>query len=173
MADIVTQLQDEVNALCCLMWNYTGMLQRDAPPISVRGEKLMGTGETAEGGGEASSGAGASANGGLQPQTMEQAQQMAEAIMHASNRVNDMVEALPDIQIDEDKQLEQLRELQRQNDALGAELAREIEHTDEELKRMRGILTAVTDEALMTTNRTGSSQLPSEGNPPHTRYPVD
>ena len=38
--DIVTQLQEEVNSLSSLYWNHTGILQRDAPPLSV-GEEAV------------------------------------------------------------------------------------------------------------------------------------
>lgn len=34
MNDAVGQLQEEMNHLCALMYNYTGSLQRDAPPVS-------------------------------------------------------------------------------------------------------------------------------------------
>lgn len=38
MNDAVGQLQEEVNHLCALMYNYTGSLQRDAPPVSLRND---------------------------------------------------------------------------------------------------------------------------------------
>ena len=33
MADSVTQLQDQINTLCQLMFNYAGTLQRDAKAV--------------------------------------------------------------------------------------------------------------------------------------------
>jgi mediator of RNA polymerase II transcription subunit 21 len=33
MADSVTQLQNQINTLCQLMFNYAGTLQRDAKPV--------------------------------------------------------------------------------------------------------------------------------------------
>jgi len=38
MADSVTQLQEQINTLCQLMYNYAGSLQRDAKPVRKRRE---------------------------------------------------------------------------------------------------------------------------------------
>lgn len=39
-ADLVTQLQAQVQRLLSLLYNFTGSLQRDAAPQSVHGEPL-------------------------------------------------------------------------------------------------------------------------------------
>ena len=39
-ADLVTQIQDHLNALCSMFFNFSGALQRDAPPARVADEAL-------------------------------------------------------------------------------------------------------------------------------------
>lgn len=41
MADVLTQLQDQTNLLCSRLFNFLGALQRDAPPVSVKGEGVL------------------------------------------------------------------------------------------------------------------------------------
>lgn len=49
MNDVVGQLQEEMNHLCALMYNYTGSLQRDAPPVSCKKDADRGRPRTQKG----------------------------------------------------------------------------------------------------------------------------
>ena len=40
VVDLVTHIQGETSALCAHFFNFTGSLQRDAPPSSLGGEPL-------------------------------------------------------------------------------------------------------------------------------------
>ncbi|KAK3248333.1 hypothetical protein CYMTET_42200 [Cymbomonas tetramitiformis] len=125
--DIVTQIQEEVNSLASLFWNYTGILQRDAPPIAVGDEEIP------------------SKEGDMK----EQADQMATAIVGTAKTVDKLIDGLPHINASADQQISTLARLQEENDALGRELAAEMQKTDEELRRVRAIYRVVTDELLM------------------------
>lgn len=39
-AELLTQLQDQLNSISVLFVDYVGTLQRDAPPVSVGGEAV-------------------------------------------------------------------------------------------------------------------------------------
>lgn len=125
--DIVTQIQEEVNSLASLFWNYTGILQRDAPAIAVGGEE----------------------NPSKEGDMKEQADQMATAIVGTAKTIDKLIDGLPPINASADQQISTLARLQEENDALGRELAAEMEKTDEELRRVRAVYRVVTDELLI------------------------
>ena len=49
VVDLVTHIQGETTALCAHFFNFTGSLQRDAPPVSLAGEPLAAASQPASG----------------------------------------------------------------------------------------------------------------------------
>eukprot|EP00976_Prorocentrum_cordatum_P067540 1178787-Prorocentrum_minimum.AAC.2 len=129
--DIVTQLQEEVNSLSSLYWNYTGILQRDAPPLSV-GEETVPIDPTYE-----------------SQRLHEESTKMAKAVVDATKLVDSLASYLPPIDPNGDFQLAQLDVLQKKNDELEKELLEELELADSELKRVHALYKLVTDEVLL------------------------
>ena len=129
--DIVTQLQEEVNSLSTLYWNYTGILQRDAPPLSV-GEETVAVDSANE-----------------SQRLREESSKMAKAVVDATKLIDSLASNLPPIEPNGDNQLAQLDDLQKRNDELEKELLEELELADTELKRVQGLYKLVTDEVLL------------------------
>mmetsp|Transcript_44523 Transcript_44523/g.74289 ORF Transcript_44523/g.74289 Transcript_44523/m.74289 type:complete len:135 (+) Transcript_44523:211-615(+) len=129
--DIVTQLQDEVNSLSTLYWNYTGILQRDAPPLAV-GEEAVPTDAAHE-----------------SQRLVEECKRMATAVVDATKLIDTLASNLPPIKPNGEAQLARIDELQKQNEELEKELVEELELADIELKRVQALYKLVTDEALL------------------------
>jgi hypothetical protein len=80
--DVVSQLQEEVTALSTLYWNYTGILQRDAPAIPLAAEPLLAPrAPHAEGAGTTLA--------------ADEPQRMAHAVVEAARRIETLADALP------------------------------------------------------------------------------
>mmetsp|Transcript_6425 Transcript_6425/g.40139 ORF Transcript_6425/g.40139 Transcript_6425/m.40139 type:complete len:136 (+) Transcript_6425:2771-3178(+) len=92
MNDVVGQLQEEVNHLCALMYNYTGSLQRDAPPASL---------------GDEPAGSGPVPNYDVPKETRG----MAKAVVQASKTIDEIIRTLPPID-SEEEQVQRILELQ-------------------------------------------------------------
>mmetsp|Transcript_15449 Transcript_15449/g.29805 ORF Transcript_15449/g.29805 Transcript_15449/m.29805 type:complete len:145 (-) Transcript_15449:1849-2283(-) len=135
--DLVTQLQEEVSALHALMWNYTGVLQRDAPPASLSGEPLLSE--------RAANGLGAA---DIKTAADEPAR-MAEAVVSSVKRIDALAARLPPIDSDPNAQSARLAALQARNEALARELETEIANADKALAETRELYTEVTDEILL------------------------
>lgn len=89
-SDLVTQIQDHLNGLCSMFYNFTGALQRDAAPRPVADEPAP----------EAS---------GSHPK--HNVKEMAGQLAQASKQLDDMIGQLPAIDRTEDEQLQALTHL--------------------------------------------------------------
>lgn len=91
--DVVTQLQEEVSVLSQHYWNFTGILQRDAPAVPLAAEPLLApraTGAT----GVAVEASGTTALPANEPQ------RMAKAVVDSVRRIEQLASALPQEQGD-------------------------------------------------------------------------
>ncbi|GMH42587.1 hypothetical protein BSKO_10506 [Bryopsis sp. KO-2023] len=143
MADYVTRLQNEVNGMCSLFFNFAGALQRDAPKASVGGETIT------------------------QESTFnveEQSKMMADQLMEASREIDRIVSKLPPLgrstQDRQKKIVEMWKEKIALEEALKAE-AEELEMVMSELREVHGTLV----EDIVTENAESSeSESDSEKN---------
>ncbi len=115
------------------------MQQRDAPPVSVRGEPVdpvVGTQNTAS-----------------------QVGAMAEQIVSASKALDDLIAHLPDISTSEEEQLEAIVDLQMENESLGAELREMQRAAQGELQSVQAVFGVLADDALQRQSQ--EAQRPS------------
>ncbi|BDA41651.1 probable mediator of RNA polymerase II transcription subunit 21 [Coccomyxa sp. Obi] len=126
--DLVTQLQDQLSVLCSLFFNFTGALQRDAPPVSVRGEPVDPIANAQD--------------------TPAQVGAMAEQIVSASKVLDDLIAHLPDISATEEDQLEAIVNLQLENDKVGDELRDMQKVAEFELQKVQAVFGILADDAL-------------------------
>mmetsp|Transcript_10932 Transcript_10932/g.30914 ORF Transcript_10932/g.30914 Transcript_10932/m.30914 type:complete len:133 (-) Transcript_10932:111-509(-) len=129
MGDIVTQIQDQLNLLCSTMFNLTGTLQRDAPPLSLDGEP-----------------AAPSPVPGFN--TKEATEAMAAQISEASKLVDTLVRSLPDTETSEE-QLRRIAALQEENELVGQELDSELEKADRQLAELQDMFALLADRKLL------------------------
>ncbi|CAL8460579.1 g108 [Coccomyxa elongata] len=126
--DLVTQLQDQLSALCSLFFNFTGALQRDAPPVSVRGEPVEPVVNAQD--------------------TPAQVGAMAEQVVTASKVLDDLIAHLPDISATEEDQLEAIINLQIKNDKVGVELRDMQKAAHFQLQKVQALFGVLADDAL-------------------------
>eukprot|EP00884_Botryococcus_braunii_P000814 jgi/Botrbrau1/10733/Bobra.180_2s0004.1 len=98
-ADVVTQIQDHLNALVSSFFNFTGALQRDAPPVSIRGGTVVRNAKEIDVG--------------------EQTAFMAKQIATQSRILEELITRLPDLSLSEEQQLEAIAAAQLANEAEG------------------------------------------------------
>lgn len=112
-ADLVTQIQQQINRLCFLFFNDVGSLQRDAPPSSVRGEPVKAT-----------------SNYDVDKTTAEMADQLAQAVPPLLG----LIDRLPDVQQREEDAVKELAALQQQADALDEQLRSALQDAEAQLQ---------------------------------------
>lgn len=126
--DLVTQLQDQLSLLCSLFFNFTGALQRDAPPVSVRGEPVESVVNAQD--------------------TPAQVGAMAEQVVSASRVLDELIANLPDISATEEDQLKTIVNLQVENDRIGVELRNMQKAAQVELQKVQALFGVLADDAL-------------------------
>ena len=89
-ADLVTQIQDHLNGLCSMFFNFAGALQRDAAPVSVAGEPAPE----------------APAN-----RQKHDIKEMATQIAQASKQLDELIGRLPSLTQTEQEQLQDIAKL--------------------------------------------------------------
>lgn len=127
--DIVTQIQDHLNALLSSFFNFAGALQRDAPPASVKGEEVV-----------------RNAN---QNDVEEQMDFMAKHLVKQSKLLEDLIRMLPDLQESEMQQLEAIASAQATNDSLGDSLEQDLHLAQRELLRAQDLFGILADDRLL------------------------
>ena len=103
-------------------------LQRDAPPVSVRGETVEPAAASQE--------------------TIAQIQPMAEQIVGASKTLDSLIQHLPDISDTEQEQLERIAALLAENEAVGSELREVQRQAAGQLMRVQALYGALADAEL-------------------------
>jgi hypothetical protein len=172
-SDLITQIQEELSALCSMLFNFTGavqvicyrywwcvhgtpkvsslsktkrlrpgcslQMQRDAPPVSVRGEAVE--------------------PGAASQDTISQIQPMAEQIVGASKQLDQLIKHLPDIPDTEEEQLSRIAAVLAENEAVGSELREVQRQAANQLSRVQALFGVLADAEL----RKRSSQAASDG----------
>lgn len=118
--DVVTEAQQQLLVLCSHFFATVGSLQRDAPPLSVKGEALLAPPVAA------------------QAPISEQTKPMAQQVIEASKRLEKLILELPDSVQTEEQQMHRLESLQQQHTQAGIELSAALQEA-------QGSLAAVQD----------------------------
>ncbi|KAL2475600.1 Mediator of RNA polymerase II transcription subunit 21 [Abeliophyllum distichum] len=134
LMDIISQLQEQLNAIASLAFNTFGTLQRDAPPVRL------------------------SPNYPEPPTTMaaeddatdlaEQPKLVSAELVKAAKQFDALVAALPLSEGGEEAQLKRIAELQDENDAIGQELQKQLETAEKELKQVQELFSQAADNCL-------------------------
>lgn len=140
--DIVTQIQDHLNALLSSFYNFAGALQRDAPPASVKGEEVV-----------------RNAN---QSDVQEQMDFMAKHLVKQSKLLEELIGKLPDLRESELQQLEAIASAQATNDDMGNSLGEDLQLAQKEQFRAQDLFGILADNRLLAPD-SQFSQEPSNG----------
>ncbi len=125
----VTQLQSELHRLSELFFGTVGELQRDAPPVSVKGEELVeppSTSYSAE----------------------ERAKGFAQELAQASRNLEQFIDGLPG-PVDEAGQLRRIAALQDESHAMDEELRLERARSEGKLRQVHEMYAALAEGQLM------------------------
>ncbi|KAK6932327.1 Mediator complex, subunit Med21 [Dillenia turbinata] len=142
--DIISQLQEQVNAVAAAAFNTFGTLQRDAPAVRLSPNYPEPP-------------AGPTPNPNPNPNVnptedaanvTEQSKVMSAALVKAAKQLDALVAALPISEGGEEAQLKRIAELQAENDAVGQELQRQLEAAENELKLVQELFSQATDNCL-------------------------
>ncbi|XP_038712023.1 mediator of RNA polymerase II transcription subunit 21 [Tripterygium wilfordii] len=131
--DIISQLQEQVNAIAADAFNTFGALQRDSP--SVRLSPNYPEPPPANPTEDATSFA-------------EQPKIMSAALVKAAKQFDALVAALPLSEGGEEAQLKRIAELQAENDAVGQELEKQLEAAEKELKLVQELFGQASDNCF-------------------------
>lgn len=128
--DVVTEAQQQLLLLCSHFFATVGSLQRDAPPLSVKGEAL------------------------LAPPTApspisEQTKTMAQQVIGASQRLEKLVLELPDTVQTEEHCLDRLEDLQQQHTQAGLELTAALQEAQSSLAEVQDCFAGLADSVLL------------------------
>ncbi|KAK4485095.1 hypothetical protein RD792_007704 [Penstemon davidsonii] len=132
--DIITQLQEQVNAIASIAFNTFGTLQRDAPPVQLSPNypEPPANSNAAE---DAAS-------------LADQPKLLSAELVKAAKQFDALVSALPLTEGGEEAQLKRIEELQAENDAIGQELQKQLEAAEKELKQVQELFGQATDNCL-------------------------
>lgn len=131
-ADIVTQIQDHLNALVSSFFNFTGALQRDAPPVNVKG--------------------GTVARNANQIDVGEQTAFMAKQIATQSRILEELITKLPDLSLSEAQQLNAIAAAQLADEEEGIILGQQLSFAEKELSTVQDLFGILADSRLLKQN---------------------
>ncbi|KAL3145300.1 hypothetical protein ABBQ38_001563 [Trebouxia sp. C0009 RCD-2024] len=128
--DVVTEAQQQLLVLCSHFFATVGSLQRDAPPLSVKGEALLAAVTT--------------------PSAInEQTRTMAQQVIEASTRLEKLLLELPDTLQTEEQCLDRLEVLQQQHTQAGVELAAALQEAQMSLAEVQDCFAGLADVLLL------------------------
>ncbi len=123
--DMISQLQDHLSGVCLLFVNFTGAIQRDAPPVSV-------------------------GNHAVEPELLKvdrtklpDTKELAGDLLQAFKTLDILISQVPNLQQTENHQLQEIAALQDQNDNLAMELRQQaaaVEKTQQQVQELYGSL---------------------------------
>mmetsp|Transcript_4569 Transcript_4569/g.7078 ORF Transcript_4569/g.7078 Transcript_4569/m.7078 type:complete len:148 (+) Transcript_4569:33-476(+) len=138
MASVLTQIQDEVDRFTGQLFTSVGVLQRDAPPSTVAGEKCpLSVAQV----GDASKPA--VDNSDIHKQAKEFAIEMARTL----KRIDVLIDALPTI-TSPSSQIEQLTLLREEDRQASEYLSNVVKQADELLSTLRDVSRRISDDVL-------------------------
>ncbi|KAL3144903.1 hypothetical protein ABBQ32_003412 [Trebouxia sp. C0010 RCD-2024] len=128
--DVVTEAQQQLLVLCSHFSATVGSLQRDAPPLSVKGEPLLAAVRT--------------------PFSInEQTRTMAQQVIEASTRLEKLLLELPDTVQTEEQCLDRLKVLQQQHAQAGLDLAAALQEAQMLLAEVQDCFGGLADIMLL------------------------
>ena len=128
--DSVTEAQQQLLVLCSHFFATVGSLQRDAPPLSVKGEPLLAP------------------PAATQPSISEQTKNMAQQVIEASRRLEKLILELPGSVQPEEEQLDGLESLQQQHTQAGVELSAALQEAHNSLAKVQDCFAELVDKQL-------------------------
>ena len=138
--DVVTEAQQQLLVLYSHFFATVGSLQRDAPPVSVKGETLLAPLVA------------------TQPLIREQTKTMAQQVIAASKRLENLIQELPDSMQTEEVQLDRLESLQQQHTQAGVELNAALQDAQGSLVKVQDCFAELVDKQLGCDGAMNSNQ---------------
>lgn len=188
--DLVSELQNQVTALCGNLFNFLGALQRDAPPVSVRGEGVLASGGALDvevGGGTrlaqnrcsarlVNYPAGARSHPApsappLPLPLQAQTELMAQELLESFSALERLIQRLPATDRAEEAQVREIVALQQANAAASEELRGELAAAQARLVQLQDAFALLADAQLArggwgpASVAAGAAQ-PAGGGPP-------
>lgn len=123
--DLITQVQETLDRLSVSLFSTTGALQRDAQPVSVRGEpspKIDGQGSS-----------------------QDMAVHWAAELLELSKAVDNLLQKFPAVDTTEEEELGRVAAAIEANNRVGDELRGELEITEKLLTQVRSLHAALAD----------------------------
>ena len=119
-ADLVTQIQQQINRLCFLFFNDVGSLQRDAPPVSIRGEPVT-------------------TSNGSSYDVDKQATEMADQLAQSVPPLLALIDRIPDTSETEDDAIAEIATLQQQAQELDTQLRGALKGAEAQLRDAQAV----------------------------------
>ncbi|XP_039139505.1 mediator of RNA polymerase II transcription subunit 21 [Dioscorea cayenensis subsp. rotundata] len=129
--DIISQLQDQVNAIAAIAVDIFGTLQKDAPPVRLSPNYPEPPANPSD----------------ENVNIPELTKTMSGALVQAAKKFDTLVSALP-LSGGEEAQLKRIAELQAENEVVGLELQKQLEAADQELKQVQELFNQAADNCL-------------------------
>lgn len=129
-SDTVTEAQRQLAVLCSHIYATIGALQRDAPPLAVKGEPLLGDPSS------------------LQTPISEQTRVMAQQVVQASKQFEKLVSSLPDELEPESQQLATLQDLQQKHTEASQALEQSLQQAQDTLIEVQDAFADTADRQL-------------------------
>ena len=134
--DTVTEAQRQLAVLGSHFYATIGALQRDAPPLPVKGEPLLGNPSS------------------LQTPISEQTRVMAQQVVQASKQFENLVLSLPDQLEPESQQLATLQDLQRKHTEASQALEQSLQQAQDILVEVQDAFADNADRQLQAGRNT-------------------
>ncbi len=132
--DTVTEAQQQLSVLCSHFFATIGSLQRDAPPLTVKGEPVQAPTTT------------------LETPISEQTQTMAQQVIQSSKQLEKLLMQLPARVEPQQVQLTSLQQLLQQHTAAGAALDAALHQAQEHLSQVQDCFAEVADKHLQRSD---------------------
>ncbi|KAK9813939.1 hypothetical protein WJX73_005732 [Symbiochloris irregularis] len=125
--DLITQIQDHLNDLCAMFFNFAGSLQRDAAAVAVGEEQVPD-----------------------QPVGVPKhdIKAMATQIVQASKQLDELICQLPELSLTEGQQLDKISRVKSASESQGQELREAVQLAEGRLALVQDMFAALADEVL-------------------------
>jgi mediator of RNA polymerase II transcription subunit 21 len=134
--EVLTQLQDQLNTVSTMFFDFIGILQRDAPPVALADEPVVH----------------APAPGGFDVQQTTQA--MAEQLTQEFKRSEELIQRIPDSALQEEEHYSTIRQLQQEHVAVSNELQSAVDNAEELLEQLQSLYAVLATHQLQQRTAT-------------------
>ena len=124
----------QIAELGSMLFNYTGFIQGNAPPVSVAGEKLEGRAKQAA--------------VAPPPELGALAQQLAEQSQAVEGAIRRLPKGLLGGEAGDAEEVAALARLHEENESLGRELVEKVSRAEEQIQRLQGLYAVLADDGL-------------------------